>query len=569
MKFITTQLTYLLGERKTRQHLVALTKFILFLCVVIAIFTVLFHFVMAYEGQDHSWITGFYWTLTVMSTLGFGDITFESDLGRVFSVVVLISGIILLLIMLPFAFIRFAYAPWLEAQVRTTAPRELPESTEGHVLICSYDAIAPGLIERLGMLGIPYCVIESDHTEAAQHFADGIKVLAGERDARATFAAARADKARLVFANLDDKANTNIVLTVRQEAADVPIMALAQSKASIDILELSGATNVVPLTHRLGELLASRSIAGTQRVHTIGRYGDLVFGEFPIHGTTISGLTVRESNIRQKAGVSVVGLWERGVLHSTRADTVLTDRMVAVVVGREEQMAHLDEFFVFSEANEAPVVVIGGGKVGRSAIRALKRFEHKVHVIELDPKLKPYLEKLADRVFIGDAANRAIMDAAGIAEAPSVLLTSNDDATNIYLAAYCRRLSPNVRIVGRITHDRNLESVHRAGVDFALSYATLGVKSVLSVLRNMDFVVLAHGVEVIVEPVPPGLESKTLAEGDIGRDTGLTVVAIRRGKAINSSPSARTELEAGSELIMLGTTEQQDSFRKKYARARA
>jgi spermidine/putrescine transport system permease protein len=55
------------------------------------------------EGQDHSWLTGVYWTLTVMSTLGFGDITFTSDLGRLFSIVVLLSGIFMLLIVLPFA----------------------------------------------------------------------------------------------------------------------------------------------------------------------------------------------------------------------------------------------------------------------------------------------------------------------------------------------------------------------------------------------------------------------------------------------------------------------------------
>lgn len=41
-----------------------------------------------------------------MSTLGFGDITFTSDVGRLFTVLVLVSGIILLLIVLPFAFIR-------------------------------------------------------------------------------------------------------------------------------------------------------------------------------------------------------------------------------------------------------------------------------------------------------------------------------------------------------------------------------------------------------------------------------------------------------------------------------
>ena len=104
---------------------------------------------MLYEDREYSWVTGFYWTLTVMSTLGFGDITFESDLGRFFSIIVLMSGIVLLLIMLPFAFIRFFYAPWLEAQIHTQAPRQVPADTKGHVIICRYDSIARNLIKRL------------------------------------------------------------------------------------------------------------------------------------------------------------------------------------------------------------------------------------------------------------------------------------------------------------------------------------------------------------------------------------------------------------------------------------
>ncbi len=44
------------------------------LAFLFALFSVLFHVLMVYEAVSHSWITGFYWTLTTMSTLGFGDI---------------------------------------------------------------------------------------------------------------------------------------------------------------------------------------------------------------------------------------------------------------------------------------------------------------------------------------------------------------------------------------------------------------------------------------------------------------------------------------------------------------
>jgi hypothetical protein len=73
----------------------------------IGLYSILFHFVMEFEGRDFSRITGPYWTLTVMSTLGFGDITFSGDLGRVFSIPVLLSGIVFVRIMPSFTFIQF------------------------------------------------------------------------------------------------------------------------------------------------------------------------------------------------------------------------------------------------------------------------------------------------------------------------------------------------------------------------------------------------------------------------------------------------------------------------------
>ena len=126
----------------------------------------LFHVIkLNVEHEQHSWVTGLYWTLVVMTTLGFGDITFTSDIGRVFSIVVLLSGVVFLLVMLPFLFIRLFYAPWLEARVRLRAPREVPADMHGHVIIAEYDAIADGLIERLAAEEIPYVVLEPDPVE--------------------------------------------------------------------------------------------------------------------------------------------------------------------------------------------------------------------------------------------------------------------------------------------------------------------------------------------------------------------------------------------------------------------
>ena len=119
MKTLSTQLATFLSTRDAKRNLGALIRFTIGLLALIAFYTVLFHVIMdQVEGREFSWFTGLYWTLTVMSTLGFGDITFTSDTGRVFSVVVLMSGIVLLLVMMPFMFIHNFYAPWLEARIR-------------------------------------------------------------------------------------------------------------------------------------------------------------------------------------------------------------------------------------------------------------------------------------------------------------------------------------------------------------------------------------------------------------------------------------------------------------------
>ncbi|MEO1087108.1 MAG: ion channel, partial [Acidobacteriota bacterium] len=76
MKTLVAQLTSVVGARRSEGDLRALGRFFLILAAMITVYSVLFHVLMLREGQEHSWLTGFYWTLTVMSTLGFGDITF-------------------------------------------------------------------------------------------------------------------------------------------------------------------------------------------------------------------------------------------------------------------------------------------------------------------------------------------------------------------------------------------------------------------------------------------------------------------------------------------------------------
>lgn len=561
MKFLASQMTATLLQPEMRQNVRALLKYLVVLAVCVVVFSVLFHVIMIYEGQEHSWLTGVYWTLTVMSTLGFGDITFHSDVGRAFSLIVLLTGIVLLLIVLPFAFIRHFYAPWLEARIRVTAPRALDEEIHGHVILCRYDELARAMVERLRIQGVPYVVIEPDPVRATALHTQDVRVISGERDSVETYTRVRAGSARLVVANVDDPANTNITLTVRERAPSVRITALAEDKDAVDILELSGATHVLPLKHRLGEQLVARVRARRTRVHLVGRFKDLSLAELPARDAGLAGSTIRDTKLRERTGVSIVAYWERGRLMPALATATLSEQSVLVLVGSAQRLEQLRESLpVGAPGDEPPVLVIGGGRVGRAALRALRRRGLPSVVIEANDTLRARLEPLADRVVIGDAANIDVMREAGIDAVGNVVLTTHDDAMNIYLAIYCRKLSPVCRVISRIVRERNLEAIHRAGADFVLSEVALGVRAILALLHERELLVIGEQVDVFVVPVPAALVGRTLAESGIGAATGLTVIGVQTGDVVLEAPSAATRLDAGAVLLLLGTTEQRQEL---------
>jgi len=257
-------------------------------------------------------------------------------------------------------------------------------------------------------------------------------------------------------------------------------------------------------------------------------------------------------------------VWERGRLIPVTPDTILADGSFPVVMGTNEQITSLDTYLVIYNTNFNPVLVIGGGEVGCVTTRTLRSRGVTVHMIEREEALRSSLEGVADQLFIGDAADLELLMGAGLADAPSVLLTTNDDAMNIYLAVYCRRLNPELRVISRITHERNIEAIHRAGADFVLSYASLGAETIMSLLQHRESVILGEGFDLFYVPVPASLAGEVLASSHIRARTGLNVLALRLPDGEVIPATASMVLEPDCELVMLGSEPQRRDFTEEF-----
>jgi Trk K+ transport system NAD-binding subunit len=561
VKYISAILSTFLSSASTKRNLRLIVEFILILSFLVALYSAIFHYLMTLEGQRHSWITSIYWTLTVMTTLGFGDIIFQSDLGRVFSILVMLSGVIFLLTLLPFTFIRFFYAPWVEAEARNRAPRELPPETRGHVILTSYNPVTMALIDKFKDHGQPYVLIVEDFRQALELFDAGIRVAVGNIDDPETYRRMRVEKAALVVATNRDELNTNIAFTVRELSETVPILTTADSPHSEDILQMAGSTRVLQLYDILGRSLATWTVGGDCRANIISRFDELIIAEFPALGTPLVGMTLAESRLREKFGVTVVGIWERGRFEVPNAASRIGRNSVLVLAGSEKNLTAYDEVYAFyhiCHLTTNPVLIVGGGRVGHTIAEMFRKREMPYLIIEKNPRRVQEDEEA--HAVVGDAADIRTLQRAWIEKAPAALVTTHDDATNIYLTKYLRSLRPDLQILSRANLDRNVSTLHRAGADFVMSYASLGANAIYNFLKKEDTLMLAEGLNVFRLKASPALVGMTLAASRIRERTACSVVAIRTDGHLSINPDPQMPIEEGAELILIGTYEGERKF---------
>lgn len=565
LKYLASFFIYLVQPEQSQSHKSVCLRFLLVLVAEILIFSLLFHWLMLYEGREYSFFTGFYWTFTVMSTLGFGDITFTSDIGKIFSVLVLVSGIIFFLILLPFTFLQHFYIPWMERQKKEMVPRKLPESTTGHVVIAGTNPIALNLAESLARYDMKAFLLSGDMQTALQLLGRGFKPVLGEYDDKETYRKLQADKAAALVVMDSDIRSANIVFSAHEATPDLKIVAGVESLDARDILHMAGCSHCFHFYSLLGEALARRVIHPSRRVSILGHFGRLTLAEAPVMRTPLAGKALWQSRIREDAGVSVVGVWTRGVFSLPRPDTVFGRSTVLMVAGTAEQVNAFNRMLSTpgeeSSAQQPPAIIIGGGRVGQAVARSLAR--RGIRAIIVDRRKGIDCGDIP--VVCGEASDRTFMEQAGIRTAPSIIVTTHDDDANIYLTIYCRSLRPDAQIISRASLDKNVNGLHLAGADLVLSLASLISATVVNLLSPNRVLMLNERLAVFTSTIQDNLAGSTLMTSGIRKKTHCSVLAVHcRDGSSCINPPADFELKKGDIIYLIADNQAQQLFKTHY-----
>jgi len=530
-----------------------------FLLATILLTAVVYRWGMrVYEDDPMAYLDALQFTVEMFTTTGFGsDSPWDSPQMNTFVTVMDLVGPGLFFGALP-----VLATPFLQEAFSTTVPQTLDESLTGHVVICSYTARAEVLVAELDSLDVPYVIIESERDRAAELYEAGHRVIRADPESVEGLENAQLSTARALIADVSDQVDTSIVLAAKEVSEAVPVVSVVEEPASARYHRLAGADQVLSPRPLLGESLATKvTTALTTEIDDAIRIDDdLQLAEVPIrHGSTLAGVTLADSGIREEAGVNVIGAWFRGEFDAAPSPQATLDvGTVLLVSGRRDQLQRLVQM---SEANlreftTGETVVVGYGEVGKAVAESLDDADVAYTTVDTDDR--PGVD------VVGDATEAETLIEAGVREARTVVLALPDDTVAEFATLVVRDLTPETEIIARVEESGSIPKMYRAGADYVLSLATVtGRMTAARILEDRDVLSLDQQVEVI-RTTAPGLVGERLGEANVRSETGCTIVAVERDGRVVTAVDADTRIEPDDEVILVGTDESVRTFHESF-----
>ena len=235
------------------------------------------------------------------------------------------------------------------------------------------------------------------------------------------------------------------------------------------------------------------------------------------------------------------------------------------------------------------VILLGFGAGGRLLARVLREARIRYLVVELNSETVKRGRRDGEPIFYGDATRRDVLEHAGIDRARVVVFALSDPTAVRRAVRVARDLNPAVELVVRTQRIHEIEELRTLGADevvaeefeTAIEIFTLVlhryhvprnvVRAQIRVLRGEGYRMLRspEGGKAVSAAVLDALEAGTtdifriergssvagrsLRDLDLRRRTGATVLAVVRGEQPHPNPGGDTVLEAGDDLVLVGS----------------
>lgn len=500
--------------RSSRRRLIAVVLATPMLLILVALAYQLGMEVL--EEQPRDFWAAFAWAAETITTTGYGHDSHWTTPGMI----VFVTVMQFLGVGLTFLVFSLVVVPFFVERFEGRLPRKVPRKRD-YVLVYRFGPAVSSLLDELDRAKIPSVVLEEDEPTARRLLDRGREVfyarLDDEDPDRELFARARA-----IVANGTDQQNGAFILAARQQGFEGEVVALAEQPLHRKPMMLAGATSVYTPLHILAAAMASlASERVSPRVMGIARLGGkLRTAELRIgRGSELAGRTLADSGIRAKTGATIIGQWIGGeFIPHPPPHAKLVAGAILVAVGSEGAIEALGKLATPLQRS-GPFVICGWGEVGSKIAQLLTDAGEPVVIV--DQRERPGVD------VVGDVLDQPVLEKSGVRQARAVIFTLADDATTLFAASVVRDFDPDVPIVASVRRTENVERIHRAGADFALSLGQVAGGMLAQKMLGEEWLSLEARVKLVtVKAATLAGHSPTTAR--VGENTGCSIVAVER-----------------------------------------
>lgn len=242
------------------------------------------------------------------------------------------------------------------------------------------------------------------------------------------------------------------------------------------------------------------------------------------------------------------------------------------------------------------VVVAGYGRVGKTVVRMLDFQGHPVLVIDNnEARLQPLRDRHIPYLF-GDASSTLLLEKANLHLAKAMAITLPDPMATRLTLNRALHIAPDLDITVRAHIQNEIDALYQLGAQevvqpefeaalemgahmlLKLHDSTYLVQQVVNRYRSRRYRDIAperteywgaNNLEVVIEgfdqrwcelTVGHPLLGLSIAQSNIKRQTGATIMAIERGPQCYAYPPGDTIFEEGDRLLIVGSPEEQEKF---------
>ncbi|MFZ0887034.1 MAG: potassium channel protein [Candidatus Binataceae bacterium] len=251
---------------------------------------------MLIEGL--SLIDALYMAVNTISTVGFGEVKPLSPAGRMFTIVLIVTGVGTALYLFAVTAEMLIEGHLREYLGRTAMERKIHQ-LEGHVVICGYGRFGRVVAEELARNSIPLVAIDHDPAKEPELTQAGLPYLIGSALEDAVLEHAQIRRARaIVIATASDADNVYITLSAREKNPPIRIHARGESEAGLRRLKLAGADQAISAYQWGGMRMASSiirpSVVDFLELAAPGRGDEVDLEQIMIApGSSVVGKTIR------------------------------------------------------------------------------------------------------------------------------------------------------------------------------------------------------------------------------------------------------------------------------------